>query len=73
MQIVLLILINIAMFTVFYLIIRFKLESSVPAYREKRFRGEVDKIISEFNGLPPKYIKPVQPERSQQDARHTTQ
>lgn len=56
MQVVLLILINIIMATVFYLILRFRLENSVNDYREKKIRREMDNIISEFNNAAERNI-----------------
>lgn len=49
MEFILLILINIIMGTVFYLILRLKLEKHASDYREKRLKREIDEIISEFN------------------------
>jgi hypothetical protein len=49
MEFVLLIFINIIMGTIFYLILRLKLEKHASDYREKRLKREIDEIISVFN------------------------
>ena len=49
MEFIILIFINIIMGTVFYLILRLRLEKHASDYREKRLKREIDEIISEFN------------------------
>ena len=49
MEFVILIFINIIMGTVFYLILRLRLEKHASDYREKRLKREIDEIISVFN------------------------
>jgi hypothetical protein len=49
MEFVLLIFINIIMGTIFYLILRLRLEKHASDYKEKRLKREIDEIISIFN------------------------
>ena len=49
MEFVLLIFVNIIMGTIFYLILKLKLEKYASDYREKRLKKEMDEIICEFN------------------------
>ena len=56
MQLVLLILINVIMGTIFYLILRLKLEKYASDYREKRLKREMDEIICEFNATAERNI-----------------
>jgi hypothetical protein len=49
MEFFLLILVNIIMGTIFYLILRLRLEKHASDYREKRLKREIDEIISVFN------------------------
>lgn len=56
MQLFILIVINIALGTVFYLVISLKLEKSASEYREKKFRREMDEVIREFNNTAERNI-----------------
>ncbi len=56
MQLLILIVINIALGTVFYLVISLKLEKSASEYREKKFRREMDEVIREFNNTAERNI-----------------
>ncbi len=49
MEFLLLVFINLIMGTIFYLILRLRLEKYASDYREKRLRREMDEIINEFN------------------------
>lgn len=56
MEFLLLILVNIIMATIFYLVIRLKLEKTASGYREKKLKREMDEIISEFNEVAERNI-----------------
>lgn len=56
MQLVILIIVNIALATVFYLVISLKLEKNASEYREKKFRREMDEVIREFNNTAERNI-----------------
>ena len=56
MDFLLLVLVNIVMATIFYLIIRLKLENTSSGYREKKLKREIDEIISEFNEVAERNI-----------------
>src|SRR6056297_210785 len=56
MQLFILMVINIALGTVFYLVISLKLEKSASEYREKKFRREMDEVIREFNNTAERNI-----------------
>jgi hypothetical protein len=49
MEFILLIFVNVIMGTIFYLILRLRLEKHASDYREKRLKREIDEIISVFN------------------------
>ncbi len=56
MEFALLVLVNIVMATIFYLVIRLKLENTASGYREKKLKREIDEIISEFNEVAERNI-----------------
>ncbi|MCU0820867.1 MAG: hypothetical protein MUC95_00145 [Spirochaetes bacterium] len=56
MEFLLLVLVNIVMATIFYLVIRLKLEKTASGYREKKLKREIDEIISEFNEVAERNI-----------------
>lgn len=49
MQLVILIMVNILIASIFYLVISLKLERSATEYRSKRLRKEMEELINEFN------------------------
>ena len=56
MEFLLLVLVNIILATIFYLVIRLKLEKTASGYREKKLKREIDEIISEFNEVAERNI-----------------
>jgi hypothetical protein len=56
MQYLLIILINIFMWAIFYLVISLKLEKSASHFRERKFREEMDRLMTEFNSAADRNI-----------------
>lgn len=56
MQYLLIILINIFMWAIFYLVITLKLEKSASHFRERKFREEMDRLMTEFNSAADRNI-----------------